>query len=235
MVHCAMSVSLFSLCSFYHFISDIHLVKRRLESVTSNRVFVKDLSYCSDDQIPHIPNGFRHTFLIRNPLRVMYSYRKGIFYLLRERGKLTSDDEGTFDLEKDNPYCPKGFFVKELYDIGSTFRRTSMRNQSWSTVTISLPSPPKWYQPTARLWGCRTTRNSWSGPARGHWTFWKLGRPRQLICLWESATSTQPRWGAANSTPRVRCRVEISWHLTSSDAQIRLWSTTKRCIKQQCK
>ena len=47
----------------------------------------------------------------------MYSYRKGIFYLLRERGKLTSDDEGTFDLEKDNPYCPKGFFVKELYDI----------------------------------------------------------------------------------------------------------------------
>ena len=72
-------------------------VKHRLEQATSKHVFVKDMGFCvPKDGLQYLPLGYKHTFLIRNPLRTIYSYRKSI---------------------TDDRYFVQGCFVKEQYDL----------------------------------------------------------------------------------------------------------------------
>ena len=90
-------------------------VKRKIEHASLRHVFVKDIPYVPEDLLPHIPSGFKHTFLIRNPLRTIKSYRAGMINLFRSRGEIIDEDK--FDVVQNNPHCPPGLFTKELYDI----------------------------------------------------------------------------------------------------------------------
>ncbi|XP_041480481.1 branched-chain-amino-acid aminotransferase-like protein 1 [Lytechinus variegatus] len=95
-------------------------VKRRLEASTAKHVFVKDMAFgVPDGYRQFLPKGYRHTFLIRNPLRSIYSYRKSMFKQFSELGLLEGDaaDESTYDLERHDRYFAPGYFVKEVYDL----------------------------------------------------------------------------------------------------------------------
>ena len=76
----------------------------------------------SRDTYHYLPEGYTHTFLIRDPLRMMYSYRKLLYTMVKSAGLLSSelaDNEQAYDLERDDRFftqCP-GYFVKEQYDL----------------------------------------------------------------------------------------------------------------------
>ena len=87
---------------------------------TSKHVFVKDMSLAVTDRCREfLPKGYKHTFLIRNPVRTIYSYRKSMLAQLSAAGQLESlgKTEETFDLEHDDRFFLPGCFVKEQYDL----------------------------------------------------------------------------------------------------------------------
>ncbi|XP_054755323.2 uncharacterized protein LOC129261289 [Lytechinus pictus] len=95
-------------------------VKTNLSSSTNKHVFVKDMGFAvNKDVFPFIPLGFKHTFLIRHPLRVLHSNRKAMFEQLSMIGALEGDaaDENKFDLQRDDPYVGPGLLFKDLYDL----------------------------------------------------------------------------------------------------------------------
>ncbi|XP_072171121.1 uncharacterized protein [Diadema setosum] len=106
-------------------------VKRLLERSTSPHVFVKDIGYGCDDGIRFLPEGFKHTFLIRHPWRVLPSYRRAMYKLHGQLGEIDQDivTEDKFDLKYDSRYCPDGYFFGELYKI-------------WKHVCTHLDSQP---------------------------------------------------------------------------------------------
>ena len=68
---------------------------------------------------PYLPSSYKHTFLIRHPLRSIYSYRKGMFAQQQLAGLLKGEaaNERTYDLERDDRYFLPGYYVKEIYDL----------------------------------------------------------------------------------------------------------------------
>ncbi|XP_072164703.1 uncharacterized protein [Diadema setosum] len=80
-------------------------IKKGLESSTSKYVFSKDESVAmwSERQRKYIPTGYRHAFLIRHPILVFASLRKGLFRGLQAAKQLRyEEDESSFDLRKYN-------------------------------------------------------------------------------------------------------------------------------------
>ena len=75
-------------------------VKRDLE-IADKSVFFKDLASQMDLFRPHLPDGFRHTFLIREPSRVFVSQRKATINQFRH---LIPADLEKFDMFKHDPY-----------------------------------------------------------------------------------------------------------------------------------
>ena len=87
--------------------------KTQLEANSPGKkvVFAKDMCYAIDTRYDLIPEGYKHTFLIRHPSKVIPSWKRGIYR------------------ESDGPYksfklseCPPsrltpGFFFKESYDL----------------------------------------------------------------------------------------------------------------------
>ncbi|XP_072164666.1 uncharacterized protein [Diadema setosum] len=77
-------------------------IKKDLEESTSKYVFVKDESVAmpTDQRRQFIPKGYQHAFIIRHPLLVYKSMRKGWFAQLQESGmlKFNETDESSFDL-----------------------------------------------------------------------------------------------------------------------------------------
>lgn len=71
------------------------------------------------DVFQFLPEGFKHTFIIRHPLRVFQSNRKAMFTQLSMVGILEGDaaDEDKFDLERDDPYVGPGLLFKDVYDV----------------------------------------------------------------------------------------------------------------------
>ena len=104
---------------FFIFIFSYGSVKRRLEHATSKHVFVKDMSIgVTKDTYEYLPEGYKHTFLIRNPLRTIYSYREEMFPTLASAGVLGNGiTHDTYDLERDDRFFSQGCFVKEQYDV----------------------------------------------------------------------------------------------------------------------
>ncbi|XP_071494404.1 uncharacterized protein [Diadema antillarum] len=95
-------------------------VKKMLETSSSKHVFVKDMgSGVADDNFRFLPEGYQHTFLIRNPIRFINSYRRGIYIQYKQLGLLKGEaaNERTFDVECDDKNFPHGFYMKEPYDI----------------------------------------------------------------------------------------------------------------------
>ncbi|XP_071498358.1 uncharacterized protein [Diadema antillarum] len=81
-------------------------IKKDLEDSTSKYVFVKDesISMPTDERRQFIPEGYQHAFLIRHPLLVYKSLRKGSFAQYKEAGtlKFNETDESSFDFR---PYA----------------------------------------------------------------------------------------------------------------------------------
>ncbi|XP_071483452.1 uncharacterized protein [Diadema antillarum] len=96
-------------------------MKETLESTQSKYVFVKDMAsgVASDDTRKFLPSGFKHTFLIRNPIRSINSFRKAMFAQFTKVGLLKGEaaNEQTYDVERDDKYFPPGCYMKELYDV----------------------------------------------------------------------------------------------------------------------
>ena len=103
-------------------------VKQRLENSYSQHVFVKDMGCgIGKDDLEFIPAGYRHTFLIRHPLRVLPSNRAAMFQQLSMLGALGGEaaNENTFDLEHDDPYMTPGLLFKDLYDVWQHVRENA--------------------------------------------------------------------------------------------------------------
>ena len=99
---------------------------------TGKHVFVKDMApSVSGRYLKFIPEGYKHTFLIRDPVRTIYSYRKSLLAQLKIAGQLESlgKNEETFDLERDDRYFLPGCFTKEQHDL-------------WKYVKENLDSNP---------------------------------------------------------------------------------------------
>ncbi|XP_071498676.1 uncharacterized protein [Diadema antillarum] len=95
-------------------------VKRGLEMSASKNVIAKDMgSALTENYYQFIPDGFKHTFLIRHPLRYILSYRKAVYKHFSGLGQLTGEaaDEKKYDLERDDKFFPPGCCMKELYDL----------------------------------------------------------------------------------------------------------------------
>ncbi|XP_071489791.1 uncharacterized protein [Diadema antillarum] len=108
-------------------------VKHRLENSTSRHVFVKDISVAMTRvNFEHLPKGYRHTFLIRHPLRVFASLRKAVTSSFSDLGLLrdSARDEATFDIGRDHPLGDGSQMgVRETYEL-------------WKYVRENLESDP---------------------------------------------------------------------------------------------
>ena len=93
--------------------------KRGLEESTSRYVFVKDLVLVPTDEgyKDNLPTGYRHVFLIRDPLLVYHSYRRAKYTM--SLPLLTGDarDEEKYDIERDDPYRKLHDYFRYLHDF----------------------------------------------------------------------------------------------------------------------
>ena len=107
-------------------------LKRHLEHSTSKHVFVKDIGFCvPEDTLQYLPRGYKHTFLIRNPLRFISSWRKLMITFSESAGLLESEiiqNVRDYDLERDDRYFLPGCFIKELYDLWTYVKENFDRN-----------------------------------------------------------------------------------------------------------
>ena len=76
----------------------------------------------SKDTYQYLPEGYKHTFLIRNPLRSIYSYRKSRMGFQRSSEGLCSlEDENRnereYDLARDDQWFHNKCYVKDQYDL----------------------------------------------------------------------------------------------------------------------
>ncbi|XP_030830756.1 uncharacterized protein LOC105437649 [Strongylocentrotus purpuratus] len=95
-------------------------VKRRLEATTAKHVMVKDMGNAMTEEYrAYLPKGYRHTFLIRHPVRSIASYRKMMYNQFSELGLLEGKaaSEETYDVERDDRFFPSGYGTKETYDL----------------------------------------------------------------------------------------------------------------------
>ncbi|XP_072171392.1 uncharacterized protein [Diadema setosum] len=108
-------------------------IKSFLERSTGKHVFVKDMGtgmkICNFE---FLPKGYKHTFLIRHPLRVFTSLRKATYTTFSEMGMLRgeSSEEKTFDVGRDYIFMdPSQLAFGELYEL-------------WKYVRENLDSDP---------------------------------------------------------------------------------------------
>ena len=74
-------------------------------------VFAKEMCYAIDTRYDAIPEGYKHTFLIRHPSKVIPSWKRGMY---RE----SDGPYKSFKLSECPPSrIPPGFFFKESYDL----------------------------------------------------------------------------------------------------------------------
>ena len=100
----------YSMCSDYN---KYEWVKKQLEGEFPGKrlVFVKEMVKGILGQYEFIPKGYRHTFLIRHPLKVFYSLKK-MFQI--QNWPLRGD----IDLDKaPEKNIPAGFYFKEMVEL----------------------------------------------------------------------------------------------------------------------
>ena len=74
-------------------------------------VFVKDIVHAVDTRFDAIPDGFKHTFLVRHPMKVLPSWKKAIY-------QQSDGPYKSFKLSECPPSrSPPGFFFKESFDL----------------------------------------------------------------------------------------------------------------------
>nr|XP_054771341.1 uncharacterized protein LOC129279274 [Lytechinus pictus] len=99
-------------------------VKRKIESSASKCVLVKEGYFAFPDEKSrdYLPAGFKHVFLIRDPYKVLTSYKKAMTIHVLKTGLLTSESAKTFNLEKDDPVLNAGEFFRGIHDIWKYIR-----------------------------------------------------------------------------------------------------------------
>lgn len=89
---------------------DFAWVRERMEEDQPGKklIFNKDMVQGIDGHYDALPKGYRHTFLIRHPLKVFASFKRMV-----AAGGFTKDR-----LPELTPYIiPSGYFFKEMYDL----------------------------------------------------------------------------------------------------------------------
>ena len=83
-------------------------VRKQLEAdyTGSEVIFCKDMAYAVDGRYDRIPDGFRHTFLIRKPVKALMSYHK-----------VVNGYPGYSEEVSVKNGLPKGYAFKESYDL----------------------------------------------------------------------------------------------------------------------
>ncbi|XP_072171348.1 uncharacterized protein [Diadema setosum] len=108
-------------------------IQRFLERSTGKHVFVKDMGTAMKScNFEFLPKGYKHTFLIRHPLRVFNSLRKATYTRLTELDMISgeSSHEKTLDVGRDYPFMdPSQLAFGELYEL-------------WKYVRENLDSDP---------------------------------------------------------------------------------------------
>ena len=128
-------------------------IKTMLENpdLTRRVIFLKDSSYSVDGFYDFLPDkiyGYRHSFLIRHPIRVFTSWRKVMFSLHRQLltplGSETKSIED-FHMIDDVPaaFTPRGLFFEELYDLWSHVKKNYDSNPVVLDADDLLGSPAK--------------------------------------------------------------------------------------------
>ncbi|XP_071478608.1 uncharacterized protein [Diadema antillarum] len=95
-------------------------LKGRLEAAKGKYVFVKDMCLgVSPKTRRYLPDGYRHTFLIRTPERTLYSFRNSYYKHLLSHGQLSGDaaDPDKFHLMHDCIHMNPGYYIKDVYDL----------------------------------------------------------------------------------------------------------------------
>ncbi|XP_071487972.1 uncharacterized protein [Diadema antillarum] len=101
-------------------------VKPRLESSKSKHVFVKDMCFALNEKTRrYLPDGYRHTFLIRTPERTIQSFRKAYYDHSMSLGLLSGKaaDERTYDLLENCKLMDSGYHIKNVYDFWKYVRK----------------------------------------------------------------------------------------------------------------
>ncbi|XP_071481504.1 uncharacterized protein [Diadema antillarum] len=92
-------------------------IKQNLEDSATRTVVVKDMAVAIHDWYDYIPSGFRHVILIRDPRRVVPSFRKMII----DYRKLDPNDN-SIDLEEVHPSYPTLNWYGEIYALWKHIR-----------------------------------------------------------------------------------------------------------------
>ncbi|XP_072017030.1 uncharacterized protein [Amphiura filiformis] len=87
--------------------------KEQLEAEYRDKsvVFVQAKADALSTRYDAIPRGYKHSFLIRNPLKVLLSWRKAVYKIMKPDTALE-----TFKLSTESQ-LPPGYFFKEMYDL----------------------------------------------------------------------------------------------------------------------
>ena len=74
-----------------------------MENATNKYVFVREVTTLVHNYLSHLPSGFKHTFLIRDPSRTYVSFRKVMI------SKFSTDLPADFDIARDDVFQIKPF------------------------------------------------------------------------------------------------------------------------------
>nr|XP_054750048.1 uncharacterized protein LOC129255744 [Lytechinus pictus] len=96
-------------------------LQKELQASSSMYIFAKEgcIAFPDKRSRKYLLPGFKHVFLIRNPVAVFTSYRKCAYQQLTRVGIRTGDseDEDEFDMEYDNPVINPSRFFTEIVEM----------------------------------------------------------------------------------------------------------------------
>ncbi|XP_072040472.1 uncharacterized protein [Amphiura filiformis] len=115
-------------------------VKKTLEADYPGKklIFCKDMASVLDGKYDALPKGFRHTFIIRDPVKVFISYRKMVMRLLAVK----EEQQKTFHFNQTNTVDPKYIFG-EMLDLLHYLQETGMESNPVVIDADDLQSHPE--------------------------------------------------------------------------------------------
>ncbi|XP_033644826.1 uncharacterized protein LOC117304460 [Asterias rubens] len=104
---------------FHSSVATYSFAKKQLEADYQGKkvIIAKEMAQCLIPKLDHLPKGYQHVFLIRNPVKVFPSWKKIIQEVLMVRyGELTALDDLIIDRQA-RDVMPSGFGFKETYEL----------------------------------------------------------------------------------------------------------------------
>nr|XP_054771284.1 uncharacterized protein LOC129279207 [Lytechinus pictus] len=92
-------------------------VNKAIQSSDKKYIFVKEayMAFPDEKSRQYLPTGFRHVFLIREPYRLLASYRDALYRHMTNVGMRSGDsvDKEAFDMEHDDPITNTSEFYRK--------------------------------------------------------------------------------------------------------------------------